>query len=40
MGYCGCANLDQLRSDTRFTRISPAGLRESHPHDITVLRDE
>lgn len=39
MGYCGVADLDQLRSDTEFVRISPAGLRESHPHDVTITRE-
>jgi len=40
MGYAGARNLDDLRHRTRLTRITGAGLRESHPHDITVLRDE
>ncbi len=40
MGYAGAANLDDLRHRTRLVRITGAGLRESHPHDITVLRDE
>jgi IMP dehydrogenase len=40
MGYAGAADLDDLRHRTRLTRITGAGLRESHPHDITVLRDE
>ena len=34
------ADLDDLRHRTRLVRITGAGLRESHPHDITVLRDE
>ena len=40
MGYAGAAELDDLRHRTRLVRITGAGLRESHPHDITVLRDE
>ena len=40
MGYAGAAELDDLRYRTRLVRITGAGLRESHPHDITVLRDE
>ena len=40
MGYAGAGTLDDLRHRTRLTRITGAGLRESHPHDITVLRDE
>ena len=40
MGYAGAADLDDLRHRTRLVRITGAGLHESHPHDITVLRDE
>ncbi|MCP3939296.1 MAG: IMP dehydrogenase [Actinomycetia bacterium] len=40
MGYAGAADLDDLRYRTRLTRVTGAGLRESHPHDINVLRDE
>jgi len=39
MGYCGVADLTGLRTDTEFVRISPAGLRESHPHDVTITRE-
>ena len=39
MGYCGVATLDQLRCDTEFLRITAAGLRESHPHDVVVTRE-
>lgn len=39
MGYAGVANLDELRSKTKLTRISGAGLIESHPHDVTITRD-
>jgi IMP dehydrogenase len=39
MGYVGCANIAELRSDTEFVRISTAGLRESHPHDVTITRE-
>ena len=39
MGYCGCQTVDQLRTDTRFLRITNAGLRESHPHDITITKE-
>jgi IMP dehydrogenase len=40
MGYAGAACLDELRTRTRLVRITGAGLRESHPHDVAVLRDE
>jgi IMP dehydrogenase len=39
MGYCGVADLAALRSDVRFTRITSGGLRESHPHDVTITRE-
>jgi IMP dehydrogenase len=39
MGYAGAASIDDLRTRTRLTRITGAGLRESHPHDVDVLRD-
>jgi IMP dehydrogenase len=39
MGYCGCSNVDQLRTQTRFMRITNAGLRESHPHDIVITKE-
>ncbi|HET7552799.1 MAG TPA: IMP dehydrogenase [Gemmatimonadaceae bacterium] len=39
MGYVGCANIDELRTRTQFVQISSAGLRESHPHDVTITRE-
>ncbi len=39
MGYLGCANIDELRTDTQFMRITGGGLRESHPHDVTITRE-
>ena len=39
MGYCGVGSIDELRTLTRFVRISGAGLRESHPHDITITKE-
>ncbi|ORE97145.1 IMP dehydrogenase [Aurantimonas sp. 22II-16-19i] len=39
MGYVGAANLEELRNRARFIRISNAGLRESHPHDVTITRE-
>jgi IMP dehydrogenase len=38
MGYVGCADLEQLRTEPRFVRITSGGLRESHPHDVTITR--
>jgi IMP dehydrogenase len=39
MGYCGAADLDALRSNARFVRISSAGLTESHVHDVIVTKE-
>ncbi|HEY7624553.1 MAG TPA: IMP dehydrogenase [Candidatus Limnocylindria bacterium] len=39
MGYAGAATVDDLRARARFVRISGAGLRESHPHDIRITAD-
>ena len=39
MGYVGCANITALRTETEFVRITTAGLRESHPHDVTITRE-
>ena len=39
MGYVGCATIDELRTGTEFVRITSAGLRESHPHDVTITRE-
>jgi IMP dehydrogenase len=39
MGYCGCASLPELLHKTRFVRISGAGLRESHVHDVMITRE-
>ncbi|MGE0501640.1 MAG: IMP dehydrogenase [Rhizobiaceae bacterium] len=39
MGYVGAANLDELRERATFVRISNAGLRESHAHDVTITRE-
>ena len=39
MGYCGCKNLKELKAKARFTKISPAGLRESHVHDVVITKE-
>jgi len=39
MGYAGCATIDELRTRTEFVRITAAGLRESHPHDVVITRE-
>jgi IMP dehydrogenase len=39
MGYCGAATIEDLKAGTRFVRITAAGLRESHPHHVTVTKE-
>jgi IMP dehydrogenase len=39
MGYLGCRDVDALRTEPRFVRITGGGLRESHPHDVTITRE-
>ena len=39
MGYCGAHDIDELQSKARFLRISPAGLRESHVHDVIITKE-
>jgi len=39
MGYCGTETIEQLKDDTYFVRITGAGLRESHPHDVQITKE-
>lgn len=39
MGYCGAHNIEELRRDARFIQVSPASVRESHPHDIAITQE-
>ena len=39
MGYCGSADLEQLREKGQFVRITSAGVKESHPHDVMITRE-
>ncbi|MEJ5276907.1 MAG: IMP dehydrogenase [Thermogemmata sp.] len=39
MGYCGCRNLEELRTKTRFIQVTAAAVQESHPHDITITQE-
>ncbi|MGB6059291.1 MAG: IMP dehydrogenase, partial [Microthrixaceae bacterium] len=39
MGYCGAHDIADLQSNSRFVRMSPAGLREAHPHDVTITAE-
>jgi IMP dehydrogenase len=39
MGYCGVCDIRALRTETEFLRVTTAGLRESHPHDVVITRE-
>ena len=39
MGYCGTGTIEELKNDTAFVRITGAGLRESHPHDVQITKE-
>jgi len=39
MGYCGCRTLVEMQREARFVRITPAGLRESHVHDVIITQE-
>ncbi|TQR05134.1 IMP dehydrogenase [Psychrobacillus soli] len=39
MGYCGTGNLEDLRENAQFIRMTGAGLRESHPHDVQITKE-
>ncbi len=39
MGYCGCATIEELKTKTQFIRITNAGLKESHPHDVYITKE-
>jgi IMP dehydrogenase len=39
MGYCGCGTIEELRERARFVRVTSAGLRESHVHDVIITKE-
>jgi IMP dehydrogenase len=39
MGYSGCRTIDDLHEKTRFIRVTSAGLRESHVHDVIITKE-
>lgn len=39
MGYCGAHTITQMKNEAQFVRMSPAGLREAHPHDVTITSE-
>jgi IMP dehydrogenase len=39
MGYCGCASIEDMRSQSEFVQITAAGMRESHVHDVQITKE-
>jgi len=39
MGYCGAADIETLRQQARFIRVTSAGLKESHAHDVVITKE-
>ena len=39
MGYMGCGTIEKFRTESRFVRITGAGIRESHAHDIQITKE-
>lgn len=39
MGYCGCATIEDMHDHAQFVRMTAAGLRESHPHDVIITKE-
>jgi IMP dehydrogenase len=39
MGYCGVKNIKQLKTKAKFVKITFAGLKESHPHDVIITKE-
>jgi IMP dehydrogenase len=39
MGYTGCSSIDEMRTKPMFVRVTSAGMRESHVHDVAITRE-
>ena len=39
MGYTGCASIEALRTEAKFVKITSAGIRESHVHDVAIVKE-
>ena len=39
MGYCGCKNIEALQTEAQLVRVTPAGQRESHVHDVIITKE-
>ena len=39
MGYCGCASIEDMRTKSQFVEITASGVRESHVHDVQIVKE-
>ena len=39
LGYCGCRTISDLQNNGRFVRVSLAGVKEAHPHDVKIMKE-
>jgi IMP dehydrogenase len=39
MGYCGCKTIDEFGEKSEFIEITAAGVRESHPHEVRIVKE-
>ena len=39
MGYCGCENINDLKNNSKFVKITGSGLQESHPHNVMITKE-
>ena len=39
MGYCGAKNIETLQTESKFIKITPASMAESHPHDVVITKE-
>jgi IMP dehydrogenase len=39
LGYCGTKTIQELNERAKFIKVTPAGLKEAHPHDVTIIKD-
>jgi len=39
MGYCGAKNIKELKTKSKFVKITPATVKENHPHNITITKE-
>jgi IMP dehydrogenase len=39
MGYCGCRTINEMKENAKYIRITHAGLKVSHPHDVIITKE-